>query len=199
MGAVLVVVVAELVQLALQFRQGRCVAGGETLLQRLPEPFDFPLGSGFVGAAVLLRDSVQCQEGLERVPAGSGAGSAGEAGGEDVAVVGQRRRRVAVFGGGLFEGVGDGAAGDAGVAGQVGEVAGVVVEPGDDLDLAAVGESPVGGVGLPDLVGSLGREPVPGRPGPLLRLRGDRVRGVQDPRVSDCLCKGCRLLTEGRH
>jgi hypothetical protein len=38
----------------------------------------------------------------------------------------------------------------------------VVVEPGADLDLAPVGEAPVGHVGLPDLVGDVGLEAVPG-------------------------------------
>ncbi len=47
--------------------------------------------------------------------------------------------------------------------------------------VGAVGELPVGGVGLPAFVGLLGFEPVPGRPGSLLRLRGDEAAAGQDP------------------
>ena len=61
------------------------------------------------------------------------------------------------------------------------QVAGVVVEPADDLDLAAVGEAPVGEVGLPDLVGRRGLEPDPGAARPLARLGHDEARGVEDP------------------
>src|SRR5215831_1544121 len=47
----------------------------------------------------------------------------------------------------------------------------VVVEHVEDLDVAAVGERPMGGVGLPALVGELGAEAPEARLGPLLRLR----------------------------
>ena len=58
--------------------------------------------------------------------------------------------------------------------GRAGEqVAGVVVEPADDLDLGAVGEVPVGEVGLPDLVGRGGLEPDPGAARALARLGHD--------------------------
>ena len=43
--------------------------------------------------------------------------------------------------GGGVEGVGDDLAGDAGVRAEVQQVAGVVIEPSDDLRVGAVGES----------------------------------------------------------
>ena len=49
-------------------------------------------------------------------------------------------------------------------------VAGVVVEPGEDLDVGAVGEAVVGEVGLPALVGLLGFEADVGGLAFLLRL-----------------------------
>ncbi|MEZ5217700.1 MAG: hypothetical protein R2715_14220, partial [Ilumatobacteraceae bacterium] len=52
----------------------------------------------------------------------------------------------------------DGAAGDPQVGSDRQCVAGVVVEPGDDLDVDAVGESPVGEVRLPGLVRLFGLE-----------------------------------------
>ena len=59
-------------------------------------------------------------------------------------------------------------AGDAQVGGDGQGVAGVIVEPGQDLDVGDVGEAVVGEVGLPHLVGLLGFEADVGRPGPLL-------------------------------
>jgi len=53
------------------------------------------------------------------------------------------------------EGVDDGAAGDAVVGGDGQCVAGVVVDPAEDLDVAVVGEAVVGEVGLPALVGGV--------------------------------------------
>lgn len=70
------------------------------LFQGLPESFDLALGGRFEGSAVLLGDAEVGQEGLERV-AGAGAAAsaaAGEAGGVDHAVIGQRRCRLLVFG-----------------------------------------------------------------------------------------------------
>jgi hypothetical protein len=47
----------------------------------------------------------------------------------------------------------DDRAGDRGVGGSVQGVAGVVVQPGEDLGVGGVGEPVVGEVGLPGLVG----------------------------------------------
>ena len=55
------------------------------------------------------------------------------------------------------------AAGDGLVGGDRQGVAGVVVEPGEDLDVGAVGEAVVGEVGLPALVGVVGFEADVGR------------------------------------
>jgi hypothetical protein len=53
-------------------------------------------------------------------------------------------------------------AADAPEGGAGEQVAGVVIKPGADLDLAPVGEAPVGKVGLPDLVWRGGLEADPG-------------------------------------
>ena len=57
------------------------------------------------------------------------------------------------------EGVGHDPTGDSAVGGQVQQVAGVVVEPADDLDLDPGAEQHVGEVGLPELVGAVRDEP----------------------------------------
>ncbi len=145
-GTVLVVVLEKLIELALQFLERVGGAHREALLQRLPEPFDLALRGRLVRFAVLLRDAVQGQQCLERVAGGASLQAAGETGGEDVAVVGQRCRGEPVHGGRLLEGVGDGAARDAQVARQMRDETGVVIDPANDLDLASVGEAPVGGV-----------------------------------------------------
>jgi hypothetical protein len=81
--------------------------------------------------------------------------------GEDRAVVGEHAGGDSPAEKGVLEGVhhvgfGDGAARDTGQ----GEP-GVVVEEVEDLHAGAVGEVPVGGVGLPAFVGLFGLEPVP--------------------------------------
>ena len=58
-------------------------------------------------------------------------------------------------------------------------VAGVVVEPGDDLGVGAVGEAPVGEVGLPGFVGELGLEADVGRAGSLLGFGCDEPGGEE--------------------
>ena len=57
----------------------------------------------------------------------------------------------------------------------------MVVFDVEDLDLGAVGQLPVGDVGLPAFVWLLGREPLPRRSGSLVRLRGDEPAALQDP------------------
>jgi len=61
------------------------------------------------------------------------------------------------------------------------QVAGVVVEPADDLDPAPVRQAPVGEVGLPGSVGGRGLEPDPGAARALVRLGHDEARGMEDP------------------
>ena len=87
---------------------------------------------------------------------------------------------------GLPEGGQHDRAGDPGVGGDVQGVAGVVVEPGDDLHVRAgravgAGEPVVGEVGLPGLVGLLGLEPDVGGLGSLGRVGGHRAGADQDP------------------
>ncbi len=92
------------------------------------------------------------------------AAVAGEPDGVDHAVVGERGCGVSVQVSGLPEGGQHDRGGDPGSVRTVQGVAGVVVEPGDDLGVRAggavgVGEPVVGEVGLPGLVGLLGLEP----------------------------------------
>jgi hypothetical protein len=77
--------------------------------------------------------------------------------------------------GGCLEGGQDDADRDPEVSGDRQGVAGVVVEPAEDLDGDAVGELPVREVGLPGLVGLLGLEADVGRLRLFLRLRGDHA------------------------
>jgi hypothetical protein len=74
-------------------------------------------------------------------------------------------------------------AGDATVGGDPQGVAGVVVQPGQDLDLDAGAEAVVGEVGLPALVGLVGLESDIRRPGTL--LRGWRDQAVAAQRAVD--------------
>ena len=53
-------------------------------------------------------------------------------------------------------------------------VAGVVIQPGQDLGVGAVGQPVMGEVRLPALVGQVRGEPEVGRPGPFLRRRDDQ-------------------------
>jgi hypothetical protein len=108
------------------------------------------------------------------------ASAAGEAGGEDHAVVGQGGGRGAVLLAGGAEGEQDGGAGDRGAGGERERVAGVVVEPGQDLGAGPAGEGLVGEVGLPALAGQLGGEPDVGRLRPFGRVGGDQSLAGQD-------------------
>ena len=149
-------------------RGGLVGLGAQPRFQGLLEAFDLAAGGGVVGSGVLLDDAEAAQFGLEGVAA---ALAAGEAGGEHHPVVGQRRRWCSVPAHGVTERVDDDGAGDPLVGGDRQGVAGVVVEPGEDLDVDAGGEAVVGEVGLPGLVGLVGFEADVGRAGPLLRLR----------------------------
>ena len=66
--------------------------------------------------------------------------------------------------------------GDPGVRGDPQRVAGVVIEPGQDLGAGAVGEGVVGEVGLSAFVGQFGGEPQVGRARAFARL-GDHEPG----------------------
>jgi len=110
-----------------------------------------------VGSGVLLADMEAAELGLEAV---ASALAAGEAGGEDHAVVGQGGCGDAEAVDGLPEGGDDTGPGDAGVGSDAEGVAGAVVEPAEDLDVRAgapvVGsQAVVGEVGLPAFVGEV--------------------------------------------
>jgi hypothetical protein len=79
------------------------------------------------------------------------------------------------------EGQQDGGAGDAGVGGDGQGVAGVIVEPGQDLGAGAAGEWVVGEVGLPALVRHVRLEPDAGRLRPLGRGGSDQPGPGQVP------------------
>ena len=90
-GSAVVVFVDELVEQCLELvdRGGLGRLGAEPLLEGLLEPFDFALGGGVVGSAVLL-DDVQSAEFVASKPLRPPwRADAGEADGEDHAVVGQ--------------------------------------------------------------------------------------------------------------
>ena len=138
------------------------------------EALNLALGLGMARRAVLLADPEVGEQVLEAVAA------AGEARGVDGAVVGERGGRPAV-------GVaGRGERGHHVVAGHPAEhrageqVARVVVEPVEDLDLAPVGQAPMGEVGLPDFVRCRGLEPDPRAARALARLGHDQSGGVED-------------------
>ena len=113
--------------------------------------------------------------------AASTAALPGQSGRVDHAVVGEGGGWPAV----LFRGAGEGLCGDsgadAGVGRQVQAVAGVVIQPGDDLGSCTVGQPVVGEVGLPAFVGPLGLEAPVGRLGSFGRLRFDLSGSDQDP------------------
>ncbi len=56
----------------------------------------------------------------------------------------------------------------------------MVVDQVEDLDLAGVGEVPLGGVGLPELIGEFGFKADEGGLGPFVRLRCDQALALED-------------------
>ena len=80
---------------------------------------------------------------------------------------------------GVCEGVDDDGSGDAAVGGDRDGVTGMVIEPAEDLDVAAVGEPPVREVGLPALVRQVGLEPDVGRARTLLRFDAGETGSAQ--------------------
>ena len=141
------------------------------------------VGRGWSG--VLLDDVESSELGFEGVLAAAAA-VAGQADGVDHAVVGERGCGVSVQVSGLSEGGQHDRCGDPGVCGDVEGVAGVVVEPGDDLGVGAgaavgSGESVVGEVGLPGLVRHRGLEAQVGGLRSLARIRCDGAGAAQDP------------------
>jgi hypothetical protein len=67
------------------------------------------------------------------------------------------------------------------VGGDAQREAGVIIEPGQDLGAASIGERVVGEVGLPAFIRQLGGEPDIGGAGPLGRFGGDQPGPGQIP------------------
>ena len=143
----------------------------------------FPQVVGWLGLEFFWT-TCQVAELLLEAVAAALASVAGEADCVDHPVVGQRGGGDAVLTCGFAEGGGHDGGGDRPVGGDVQGVAGVVVEPGDDLDAfgepACVGEGVVGEVGLPGLVRHGRLEADVGGLGAFLRLGGDRAVAGQD-------------------
>lgn len=97
--------------------------------------------------------------------------------------------RVSVFGARGPERVEHDRSGHATVRGDTQRVAGVVVEPGEDLGVGLVGEGVVGEVGLRTLVGLVGFEADVGGPRPFLRFGGD------EPGADEVAVDRCRVHT----
>ena len=173
-----VVVGNEALEQCLQFGdRGRLIGlGGEPALECLLEPLDFPAGGRVVGPGVLLRDAEAAKLRLEGVASPL---AAGQARGEDHAVVGQRRRGNSVLGHGGAELSQHDRPADALVRAEPQGVAGVIVEPAQDLDVDAGREAVVGEVGLPGLIRLLGLEAHVGGAGPLVGLWCDEPGAVQ--------------------
>ena len=182
-GSLLVVVGAEGVQLRLQFGQGSGSGlASEPLFEGLVEAFDFPAGLGVVRAGVLLLHPEAGEFLLEAVAGRPAAAAAGEPGRVDQSVVGEHGRGEAVSCTNSAERGEDDGAGDGPVGGAAQEVAGVVVEPVQDLGIGAVGQLPVGEVGLPRLVRQFGLEAAVGTLRSLARVGVDGPVSGQDPR-----------------
>jgi hypothetical protein len=132
------------------------------------EPFDLVAGRGVVRSGVLLADVQSGEEVLEGVVGGVAA--VGETGGEHHAVVCQRGERNAVCAGNGLELGDDDVAGDRLMCRDGQGVACMIIEP-EDFGVGAVGEGPVGEVGLPGLDWLLGLEADVRRLRSLLRFR----------------------------
>ncbi|MPM03227.1 hypothetical protein SDC9_49492 [bioreactor metagenome] len=185
--AVVVVFLEERIDQGLQRVDGGGLVGlgGQPFLHRLLEAFDLALGGRAGGSPVLLDDAATTQLVLEHGPP-TAAGLGREPDGIDQAVVGQRRGGVSVLVTGLTERVTHDPSGDRGMCCGVEGVAGVVVEPGDDLHIASgapvgAGEAVVGEIGLPTLVRLVGLETDVGTLRTLPRLGGDGPCTGEDP------------------
>lgn len=74
------------------------------------------------------------------------------------------------------------------VGGAAQQVAGMVIQPAQDLGVGAIGQGPVGEIGLPALVGLVGLEPAQAAVGTLSGFRGDQAGVGEDP--ADCRGRG---------
>jgi hypothetical protein len=142
---------------------------------------------------MLLRDAQVAQLGGEAVDGGAAGGAAGKAGGEHYAVIRQHGGGNALVSDGLPKHRHHDRAGHRLVAGDGERVAGMIVQKAQNLGIGTgcavtSGESVVGEVDLPHLVGLFGGEADVGRFGFLLRLRDDqpgRLQGAPDCGLRD--------------
>jgi hypothetical protein len=166
-GSGVVVVGAKCVQLQLEVGRRVCRRLlGQELLEGLVEALDLAAGLGMVGRGVLALDAESVQFRLQQHLALT------RPAGEDSAVVGEQGGGVAELLSGFVEDLDDVWALDSGKGDRGEKEAGVVVLEVEDLGIAAVRQGPVGGVGLPHLVGQLRLEADEGGPGPLVGLGG---------------------------
>lgn len=106
--------------------------------------FDFALGGGVSWCPVFLGDTQLVEELFKTVGLTVGSiCSSGESGGVDHPVIGQGGLGVSVLVAGGGEGINNNAPGDSGVSRDVEQVAGVVIEPGDDFYISVAGGVPV--------------------------------------------------------
>lgn len=122
------------------------VAGpaGEPFLQRLVQPPGLPAGLRVVGSAVAQGDA----QGGEFTFQGDPAAAAVEPG-EDGTVVGEHPLRPPVAGHGHLQVSDDYGGREDAPGGGGGQQPGMVIEDVEDLGVAAIGQRPVGDVGLP--------------------------------------------------
>src|SRR5829696_6420991 len=132
-----VVVANEGVAEGLQLRDGGRLLrlGGEPFLQGLLKSLHFAAGGGVVRFGVLLHHAESAEFGLEAVEGVASGVAAGEAGGEDHAVVRQHRGGNALVSDRLTERGDDCGPGHRLVAGDRERVAGVVVDKAQDLHI----------------------------------------------------------------
>ena len=135
-----VVIVAERVELGLELIDGfGWVLAFQEQFQGLPKPLNFPLRGRFIGAAVLLNDAFQSEEGFEGVAAAEASRGGRKSGGVNHSVVGQSRDGFAVLGGAESESAGHGRPSDTRVGAEVQEKPGMVIDPANNFGVAAVG------------------------------------------------------------
>lgn len=134
--------------------RGRQGTGGEPLLQGAVVAFDLALRLGVAGPSVALAHAHQRERAF-----GTPRGGADRSGGVHGAVVGERPGGDAVFGARLKERGLHVVHRHRGERTRVQQVAGAVVEPGDDHGSRNRGDRPVGEVRLPQFVGQGRLEP----------------------------------------
>jgi hypothetical protein len=139
------------------------------------EPFDLALCLRMPRRSVLLADPEDRQQVFERVA------PAGEPGGVDAAVIGQRARWNAVSLDHIEEHGHDHVAGHRLMSGAGQQNAGVIIKPVQNLHIRAVSQAPMHEVRLPHLVRLSGLKPRIGGTRPLARLGCDQAGLVQDP------------------